>query len=246
MQRKVPQVILLFWIIKLLTTGIGETFSDFLVHTFDPYIAVAIGAVGFAVALGIQFLARKYIPLVYWLTVTMVAIFGTMVADVLNIGFGIPYFVSSIFFVISLIVIFTLWYKVEKTLSIHSITTIRREFFYWATVVTTFALGTAVGDMTAVTFHLGYLDSGILFTLLFLLPAIAYKFFNMNEVAAFWFAYIVTRPLGASYADWIGRAKELGGLGFGTGEISLMLAIFIIILVGYLSLTHNDKVVHHS
>jgi uncharacterized membrane-anchored protein len=176
----------------------------------------------------------------------MVAIFGTMAADILHIGFGIPYLVSSIFFAVSLAIVFSLWYKTEKTLSIHSVNTFRRELFYWATVVTTFALGTAVGDMTAVTFHLGYFASGILFTVIFLIPAIGYKFFKMNEILAFWFAYIITRPFGASFADWIGRPKDLGGLGFGTGEISLVLTIIIIILVGYLSVTHKDIKTAHS
>jgi uncharacterized membrane-anchored protein len=232
MQRKVPEVILLFWVIKLLTTGMGETFSDFLVHTFDPYLAVAIGAIGFTIALLLQFSVKKYVTWIYWLAVTMV---------------GIPYILSSIFFAIALVVIFITWYKTEKTLSIHSITTWRRELFYWATVVTTFALGTAVGDMTAVTLNLGYMSSGILFIVIFLIPAIGYKFFNIDEVFAFWFAYIITRPLGASFADWIGRSKELGGLGFGTGEISLVLTIFIVVLVGYLSVTHKDvKKVHTS
>ncbi len=243
--RKVPEVILLFWVIKLLTTGMGETFSDFLVHQFNPYLAVALGAVGFTIALIIQFSTKKYITWVYWLAVTMVAIFGTMAADVLHIGFGIPYLVSSIFFAIALVVVFTLWYTTEKTLSIHSITTFRRELFYWATVMTTFALGTAVGDMTAVTLRLGYFASGVLFTVLFLLPAMGYKFFKLNAIFAFWFAYIVTRPLGASFADWIGRSRDLGGLGFGTGEISLVLTIFIIIFVGYLSLTHKDIKMAH-
>lgn len=240
MTRKVPEVILLFWVIKLLTTGMGETFSDFLVHTFNPYIAVAIGAVGFTIALIIQFSAKKYITWIYWLAVTMVAIFGTMAADVLHLGFGIPYLVSSIFFAIALSVVFFVWYKTERTLSIHSITNFRRELFYWTTVVTTFALGTAVGDMTAVTLHFGYFASGVLFIVMFFIPAVGYKLFKMNEILAFWFAYIITRPLGASFADWIGRSKDLGGLGFGTGEISLVLTIFIVILVAYLSVSHKD------
>lgn len=238
--RKVPEVILLFWIIKLFTTALGESTSDFLVHTLDPVIAVLIGAVAFFVSIVIQLLMRKYSTWIYWLTVTMVAIFGTMAADVLHIGLGIPYLVSTIFFAICLIIVFFIWYKVEKTLSIHSIATPRRELFYWATVITTFALGTAAGDMTAVTFNLGYLDSGLLFAILFVAPLVGYKFLGANEVLTFWFAYIMTRPFGASFADWFGRTADTGGIGFGTGRTSIVLAVFIIIFVAYLAVSKKD------
>ncbi len=238
--RKVPEVIILFWIIKLLTTAMGESTSDYLVHTVDPIIAVIIGFIGFVVAIVLQFWVRMYVAWTYWLAVTMVAIFGTMAADVLHIGLGIPYVISTIFFAVALTIIFTLWYKTEKTLSIHSIYTTRRELFYWATVVTTFALGTAAGDMSAVTLQFGYLSSGILFGALFALPLIAYKLFGMSEVFMFWFAYIMTRPFGASFADLFGRTKVLGGLGFGTEKTSIVLTILIIILVSYLSVTKKD------
>jgi uncharacterized membrane-anchored protein len=238
--RKVPEVTIFFWIIKILTTGMGETTSDFLVRTIDPVIAVAFGGLWFALALALQFLMRRYIPAVYWLAVVMVAIFGTMVADVIHVKFGVPYVVSATGFALALIAIFVAWYVSEKTLSIHSIDTFRREFFYWATVVTTFALGTAVGDMTATTLHLGYLDSGFLFAILFALPAIGYWLFRLNEVFTFWFAYIVTRPLGASFADWFGRPHSLGGVGLGTGRISLILAVIIAVLVAYLSVSRVD------
>lgn len=237
--RKVPHIIVLFWVIKLLTTGMGEVFSDFLVKTIDPVIAVGIAFIGLVVALVLQIFMNKYNAWMYWLTVTMVAIFGTMAADVLHVQFGIPYLVSSTFFAVCLCLIFIIWYAVEKTLSIHSITNRRREIFYWATVLATFALGTAVGDMTATTLHLGYLDSGILFSLLFIIPFIAWKF-GLKEVVAFWGAYIITRPLGASFADWIGRPKDLEGLGFGTGQISFVLTVCIVILVAYLSVTKKD------
>ena len=238
--RKVPEVIIFFWIIKLLTTAMGESTSDFMVHRFDPVIAVAIGAVGFAIAIVLQFLAKKYVAWIYWLAVTMVAIFGTMAADVVHIVLGVPYFVSTIAFSIALILIFFIWYKVEKTLSIHSIVTPRREIFYWLTVITTFALGTAAGDMTAVTFNLGYLTSGILFAILFTMPLIAYKIFKANEVICFWIAYIFTRPLGASFADWFGRTPDAGGIGIGTGNTSIILSILIILLVGYMTVTRKD------
>ena len=242
LMRKVPEITGIFWVIKLLSTGMGETTSDYLVKQIDPIIGVAIGAIGFTLALILQFaVVRRYVPWVYWLAVVMVAIFGTMVADVLHVELGIPYLVSTGLFLVALTVIFITWYRTEKTLSVHSITTRRREAFYWATVIATFALGTAVGDMTASTLGLGYLASGLLFAVIMAIPAIGYWLFGLNEIIAFWFAYIVTRPLGASFSDWIGRSSDLGGLGLGTGQISLILAIIIAILVGYLTLTHKDE-----
>lgn len=240
MARKVPEVTIFFWIIKMLTTGMGETTSDFLVRQMDPVIAVALGGVCFAAAVVLQMLVRRYVPWIYWLAVVMVAIFGTMAADVLHVGFGVPYVVSSAGFAVALAVIFAVWYASERTLSIHTIDTPRRELFYWATVVATFALGTAAGDMTATTLRLGYFDSGVLFAVLFALPALGYRFLGLNEIFAFWFAYIVTRPLGASFADWLGRPASFGGVGLGTGPVSLVLAIIIAALVAYLTVTHKD------
>lgn len=251
LMRKVPQITALFWIVKILTTAFGESTSDFLVRVMNPEIAVVIGFVAFAGALVLQFRARRYGAWTYWFAVSMVAVFGTMAADVLHIGFGIPYIVSTIFFAIALVVVFILWYAVENTLSIHSITNPRRETFYWLTVVTTFALGTAAGDLTASTFGLGYLDSGILFAGLIVVVAIAHyiaKSFataqhhrmSSNAVAAFWLAYILTRPLGASFADWFGKAPNIGGLGWGDGTVSIILAVIIIALVAYLSISRID------
>ena len=233
--RKVPEVTILFWIIKLLTTAMGESTSDFMVHRLDPVLAVIIGGIGFAIAITIQLHAKKYVPWIYWLTVTMVAIFGTMAADVVHIALGVPYLVSSLAFAVALGVIFFAWKRTESTLSIHSIFTPRRELFYWLTVITTFALGTALGDMTAVTLNLGYFTSGILFAVLLITPLLAYKFSGANEVLTFWAAYIMTRPLGASFADWFGRTPDMGGVGFGTGRTSIVLTILIIVLVGYLT-----------
>jgi uncharacterized membrane-anchored protein len=238
--RKVPQVTLIFWVIKILSTGMGETTSDYLVRAIDPIVAVLLGGVCFAAALILQLVVRRYIPWVYWLAVVMVAIFGTMVADVIHIVLGVPYVVSSVFFAIALTIVFVVWYLTEKTLSIHTINTRRRELFYWATVITTFALGTAVGDMTAMTLGLGYFASGVLFAVLFALPALGYWLFGLNEIFAFWFAYIMTRPLGASFADWLGRPTDAGGVGVGTGVVSLALAVVIAILVGYLTVTHKE------
>jgi uncharacterized membrane-anchored protein len=237
--RKVPEITVYFWIVKLLTTAMGESTSDYLVFHINPYVAVIFGCVGLIVALILQLSVRRYIAWVYWLAVVMVAIFGTMAADVIHVVLGIPYIVSTAFFLASLIIIFIVWYKSEKTLSIHSIYTFRRELFYWATIMATFALGTAAGDLTASTFGLGYLASGILFDFLFLLPALAYRLLGANEIATFWFAYIMTRPLGASFADFFGK-KYLGGLGLGDTKVALVLTIFIIIFVAYLTVTRKD------
>ncbi len=249
--RKVPQITIFFWIVKVITTALGESTSDFLVYSINPYIAVAIGAIALVGALALQFYCRRYNAWVYWLTVTMVAVFGTMSADVLHIVIGIPYLYTTIFFAISLLIVFVLWYVVEKTLSIHSITTPRRELFYWLTVMTTFALGTAVGDMTAFTLSLGFLLSGLLFVGLITLITIfhfitkgllskRYQHESRNAVLAFWLAYILTRPLGASFADWFGKASSVGGLGWGDGIVSLILTILLIAFVSYLAKTRID------
>ncbi len=238
--KKVPEVTVYFWIIKLLTTAMGETTSDFLVTHINPVLAVAFGGIAFAVALILQFSVRRYVAWIYWLTVVMVAIFGTMAADVLHIGLGIPYFVSTAFFMVTLAVVFAVWYMSEKTLSIHSIYTRRRELFYWAAVVTTFALGTAVGDLTATTLGLGYFFSGVMFAVLIAIPALAYWLLGLNEIFAFWLAYILTRPLGASFADWMGKPHSAGGLGLGTGTVSLGLTVLIIGFVSYLTVTRKD------
>jgi uncharacterized membrane-anchored protein len=238
--RKVPEIGVYFWIIKGLSTAQGEVTSDYLVRQINPVIAVVLGGLGLVAALTLQLTARRYVAWIYWLAVVMVAIFGTMVADVLHVRFGIPYLVSTAFFAVALVVIFVAWYASEKTLSIHTIYTRRRELFYWAAVMATFALGTAAGDLTAITFRLGYFWSGMMFTLLIAAPALAYRLFNLNAILAFWLAYILTRPLGATFADWFGRSRSLSGLGLGTGLVSLVLTIVIVIFVGYLTVTRVD------
>jgi uncharacterized membrane-anchored protein len=237
---KVPQITVFFWIIKVLTTAQGEAVSDFLAFRYGPVIAVSLGATGLAIALALQFRARRYVAWIYWAAVVMVAVFGTMAADGLHVELGVPYDVSTPFFAISLAVIFTIWYATEKTLSIHSIDTPRREFFYWATVMATFALGTALGDLTATTLHWGYLTSGIVFTAVIAVPAIAHWRLGMNSILAFWFAYIVTRPLGASFADYFGVPHRYGGLGIGRGLVGLILTFVIAGFVGYLAVTRRD------
>jgi uncharacterized membrane-anchored protein len=237
---KVPQITVLFWIIKVLTTAQGEAVSDFLALRFGPVIAVTLGGTGLAIALVLQFRARQYVAWIYWAAVVMVAIFGTMAADGLHVELGVPYAVSTPFFAVSLAVIFAAWYATEKTLSIHSIHTWRREAFYWATVMATFALGTALGDLTATTLGWGYLASGIIFTVVIAVPAIAHWRLGMNSILAFWFAYIVTRPLGASFADYLGVTHAHGGVGLGRGVVGLGLTIVIAGLVGYLAVTRKD------
>jgi uncharacterized membrane-anchored protein len=238
--RKVPEITAYFWILKVLTTAMGEATSDFTVRAIDPYLAVGLGAVAFAIALVLQLWVRRYIAWMYWLAVVMVAIFGTMVADALHIQLGVPYAVSTVGFAVALTAIFIVWYVTERTLSIHHITTPRRELFYWATVCATFALGTAAGDLTAYTLHLGFLASGIFFAVVIAVPAIAHRFAHLNAVTAFWFAYIITRPLGASFADWMGVPHALGGLAWGRGTVSVSLTVLIVCIVGYLSATRVD------
>jgi uncharacterized membrane-anchored protein len=239
---KVPEITAAFWITKVLTTGMGESTSDYLVLTLGPAIAIGIGAVVFALAMIAQFRVKRYLAGVYWFAVVMVSVFGTMAADVLHVGFGIPYLVSTIFFAVVLAAIFTTWYRTQRSLSIHSITTRPREVFYWATVLTTFALGTAAGDLTATTFQLGYLGLGILFAVVIAVPAIAWWKFRLNAILAFWFAYVTTRPLGASFADWMAVSHQRGGLNWGTGPVSLVLGIVILGFVVYLGVSRRIAV----
>ena len=240
MMSKVPEVTVYFWVTKVLTTGMGETASDYLTHRLDPVVAVGLGGVGLVVSLALQFAVRRYVAWIYWLAVVMVSIFGTMAADVLHVGMGVPYLVSTAVFLVALTVIFAAWYASERTLSIHSIHSRRRELFYWATVLTTFALGTAAGDMTASTMGLGYLGSGIMFAVIFAVPAVAHRWFGLNAIVAFWLAYIVTRPLGASFADWMAAPHHRGGLDWGFGTVSIGWTVAIIGFVGYLSTTRTD------
>ena len=241
---KVPLITAYFWIIKLLSTAMGEATSDYMVRTINPVIAVWIGFAGFVVAMVLQFRAKAYNAWIYWLAVVMVAVFGTQAADVLHIKFGVPYVASTAFYAIVLVVIFTLWYRTEGTLSIHSIRTPRREAFYWATVLATFAMGTATGDLTAKTLGLGYLASGIWFSVAFAAVAVAHWKFHLNPILAFWIAYVLTRPVGASFADYIAFPRSVGGLGVGHGPVALVLTVTIVILVAYLAVTRKDVETH--
>ena len=233
---KVPEITALFWVTKLLTTAMGESTSDYLVVRMNPVVAVGLGTVVLIGALVLQFRAARYIPWVYWFTVLMVAIVGTMAADVLHKQFHVPYAATTVFFAVVLTVVFVLWQRVEGTLSIHSIVTPRRELFYWAAVMATFALGTAAGDLAAKTIGLGYLTSAVLFAALMAVPAFGYWRFHLNAILAFWTAYVLTRPLGASIADWLGKPKALSGLGWGDGVVTGIFALLITLCVGYLTM----------
>ena len=232
---KVPEVTVYFWITKVLTTGMGETTSDYLVRAIPRVLAVVIAGAILVIALAWQFSAKRYVVGIYWFAVVMVAVFGTMIADALHIQLKIPYAVSTPAFAIALTAIFVTWYAREKTLSIHSITTRSREAFYWATVMATFALGTAAGDLTAVTFHLGYFSSAVMFAIVIAVPALGHWKFGLNPILAFWFAYVVTRPLGASLADWVAVSHRRGGLAWGDGPVSLGLSVVIVGFVAYLA-----------
>jgi uncharacterized membrane-anchored protein len=240
---KVPPTITpSFWGLKILTTAMGEATSDFFVNRFDPRLAVVCAAVVFAVVLWWQLRAPTYLTVTYWSAVVMVSVFGTMCADVVHVEFKVPYAVSAIAFGLVLIVVFALWNRVEGTLSIHSITTTRRELFYWLAVTVAFALGTAVGDFTAYTAKLGYFGSGLLFTGLIIVPALGFWLARMNSVLMFWSAYVLTRPLGASYADWMGKPKIVGGLGWGSGNVSLVLSAIIVVAVGILAAVDTRRI----
>jgi uncharacterized membrane-anchored protein len=238
--RKVPEVTVAFWVAKLLTTAMGESTSDWLVNKINPFVAVALGGVAFVIALAIQFRTPKYKPWTYWLAAAMVAVFGTMAADGVHIQLHVPYSVSSVVFAVALTAVFLAWQKTEGTLSIHTVSGGRREVFYWLTVVTTFALGTATGDLTASTFGLGYFWSGVLFIGIILIPALGYWFFGLGEIAAFWAAYVITRPLGASFADWMGKPKSVNGLGWGDSTVAFLLFILLACVVAYMSYDRNE------
>lgn len=237
---KVPELTILFWIVKVLTTALGESTSDWSVHTVDPVVAVAFGFVAFLAALALQFAVSRYWAPTYWLAVTMVAVFGTMAADVLHIRFGVPYEWSSVLFAFLTAAVFVAWYATEGTLSIHSVVTPRRELFYWLTVSATFAMGTALGDFTATTLHLGYGWSIVLFGGLIAVPAVAWRLLGAHEVLLFWVAYTLTRPLGASIADYLGKPHVVGGRGYGDGPVALVLALLIVGFVAYLTVSRRD------
>jgi uncharacterized membrane-anchored protein len=236
---KVPEVILLFWVVKILTTAGGEATSDYL-KTFGNFGGGGFEVLVIVVGLLLQFGTRRYRAFAYWSLAFAIAITGTGVSDFLHLDVHIPYAGTTLLWAVVLAAIFWVWQRSEGTLSIHSITTQRREAYYWATVFATFALGTALGDFTATSLNLGYLDSGILFTVVILIPALAHWRFGLNAIAAFWMSYIVTRPLGASFADYISKPKNISGIDFGDGPTAIVFAVAVFVLVSYLALARPD------
>lgn len=235
---KVPAVFALFWIIKLITTGVGEAGADFLGTVSIPLAAV-IGIGGFFVVLWLQLRADAYHPVRYWTTVLSVALFGTMIADGPHVILGTPYAVDSAIYLLLLCGLLAWWKRSEGTLSVHSITTSRRERFYWGAVLLTFGLGTAVGDTTAIQMGLGFAWSVVLFGALILVPLGLWRV-GINATLTFWAAYVLTRPLGASVADWLGKSHAAGGLGWSDGVVTGLGLVLFAALVAYLAVTHRD------
>ena len=236
---KVPEVILVFWVVKILTTAGGEATSDYL-KTYGNFEGGGIEVLLIVVGLALQLETRRYRAFAYWFLAYAIATTGTGVADFLHLDVHIPYAGTTLLWAVILAAIFWLWQRSEGTLSIHSITTQRREAFYWATVFATFALGTALGDFTATSLNLGYLDSGILFGVVILIPALARWQLGLNGIAAFWMSYVVTRPLGASFADYISKPHNLSGINFGDGPTATVFAAAVLVLVSYLALARPD------
>jgi len=236
---KVPETVLLFWVVKILSTAGGEAASDYF-KTYGNLKGGAIEVGLFLAGLVLQFSTRRYRTFAYWFLAFAIAIFGTGVSDFLHLDVGIPYAGTTVLWALVLATIFLVWHRSEGTLSIHSITTQRREAFYWATVFATFALGTALGDFTAASLHLGYLSSGILFGILILLPALAWWKFALQGVAAFWMSYVLTRPLGASFADYLSKPRSISGIDFGNGQTAIVFAAAVVVLVSYLAITRSD------
>lgn len=236
---KVPLIGLGFWVIKVITTGVGESASDAL-SSQNRLLAASVGFLGFVIALALQLRSRRFVPVLYWLAVLMVAVFGTMAADGIHVVLGVPYVVSTAFWLLILTTIFTLWQYLEGTVSIHDVNTGRREVLYWGTVLATFALGTAAGDLTAIALGLGFRDSILVFAGLILLPALAWWRLGLDPVIAFWTAYVLTRPLGASIADWLGKPAALGhGLGLGDPLVTATGLAAFAILVTWTSLRNR-------
>ncbi|MBC9250726.1 hypothetical protein A9179_10605 [Pseudomonas alcaligenes] len=237
LENKVPVVTLVFWIIKILSTTVGETGADFLIfklHFGLPLTSLLMGGLLVVVML-MQLRSKHYVPWIYWLTVVQVSIFGTLLTDSLVDTYGVALTTTTAVFSVLLILTFTLWYAREGTLSIRSIYPGRREHFYWTAILVTFALGTAAGDLVSEEFRLGYVISALLFAGCIGLVAVAHYVFRLNVVATFWIAYVLTRPFGASMGDWLSHSIRKGGLGLGTVGTSAVFVVIILVLVGYLS-----------
>jgi uncharacterized membrane-anchored protein len=241
--NKVPEVTIIFWVIKILSTTTGETAADYL--NFDVGLGLTsttylMGALLVA-ALVAQFAVRKYIPWIYWLTVVLISIVGTLITDNLTDTAGVPLETTTILFSIALIVTFTFWYAVERTLSIRSIDTRRREAFYWLAILFTFALGTAAGDLLAEKLALGYATALLVFAAAIAVIALAHFGLKLGAVIAFWLVYILTRPLGASLGDLLSQDRDAGGFGLGATTTSVLFLAVIVIFVSYLSVTARPR-----
>ncbi|UKS23907.1 hypothetical protein LOZ80_19890 [Paenibacillus sp. HWE-109] len=243
MLSKVPEVTIYFWIIKILCTTVGETAADFLNVNLNFGLTGTsiVTGIFLLVAIYVQFKSKQYIPSIYWLTVFLISIFGTLVTDNLTDNLGIPLEVSTIVFSAGLVATFILWYVSEKTLSIHSIFTKRREAFYWLTILFTFALGTAAGDLMAESLGLGYVVTGAIVCAVIAIMTAAWRL-GLDAVLAFWIAYIMTRPLGASIGDFLSQTQDNGGLGLGATVTSVIFIIAILLLVIFLSVTKRDLI----
>ncbi|MGE8002345.1 hypothetical protein [Lysinibacillus sp. NPDC093216] len=241
---KVPEVTIFFWIIKIMATTVGETAADFLNFNLHWGLSNTTFLMSglLIISLFIQFKSKKYVPWIYWLVVVLISIVGTLITDNLVDNFGVALETTTIFFSIALFVTFVVWYMSEKTLSIHSIYTSKREAFYWLTILFTFALGTAAGDLISEGMDLGYWKSGLIFAGLIVAVMIAHYGFKLNAVLAFWVAYILTRPLGASFGDYLSQSRADGGLGLGTIGTSAIFLIIIFSLIIYLTKTNRDKI----
>ena len=241
--NKVPEVTLYFWVIKVLCTTVGETAADYLNDnlgfglTNTTYVMGAL----LVVALGFQFKVRKYVPGVYWLAVVLISVVGTLITDNLTDNMGVPLQTTTIVFAVALGATFAAWYASERTLSIHTIVTVRREAFYWLAILFTFALGTAAGDLTAEKLDVGYWRSLLLFAALIAVVTVAHKVFGLDAVLSFWVAYVLTRPLGASIGDYLSQPTSDGGLGLGPNGTSFIFLAAILALVVYLTVTRRDQ-----
>jgi uncharacterized membrane-anchored protein len=244
MLNKVPEVTLYFWVIKILATTVGETAADYLNDTlgFGLTWTTVVMSVGLVVLLVVQFRSNRYIAPVYWAAVVFISVVGTLITDNLTDRFGVPLGLTTVIFAIALAATFAAWYASEKTLSIHSIVTSKREGYYWLAILFTFALGTAAGDLVAEKFNLGYFVSLLIFAALIALVAVAHLGFKLNAVLAFWAAYVLTRPLGASIGDLMSQTKKDGGLGLGTTGTSVIFLVGILVLVTFLTVTKRDVI----
>jgi len=242
MLNKVPEVTIFFWIIKIMATTVGETAADFLNSHMGLGLTgtTLVMSVGLAAVLFFQFRSRRYVPVLYWVAVVFISVVGTLASDNLVDNFGVPLVVTTGVFAVALAVTFGVWFNKERTLSIHSIFTTRREAFYWLAILFTFALGTSAGDLVAEQLNLGYWVSALLFAGLIAAVAIAHFRFRANAVLTFWMAYILTRPLGASIGDYLSQSRHDGGLGLGTTGTSALFVVTILGLVAYLTKTKLD------